>query len=112
MKNLSLKIHFAEPDENILSSTAELSSTILDEKVDDQISPEDERSFPDIKEQISEMKTIRSSSLLPIEDQFEQFDDKIDEIYSIIDYLKNNKLTSTNFNNIQTKINDLKNNYV
>ncbi|CAF1543788.1 unnamed protein product, partial [Adineta steineri] len=73
-----------------------------------QISPEDERSFPDLKEQISEMKTIRSSSIIQIEDQMEQFDDKIDEIYSIIDYLKNNKLTSTNFNNIQTKIHDLK----
>jgi len=64
--------------------------------------------LPDLKEQISEMKTIRSSSLLAIEDQFEQFDDKIDEIYSSIDYLKKNKLTLTNINNIHTKINDLK----
>ena len=99
---------FAESDDNILSSTAELPSTIPEKKVDDQISPEDERSLPDIKEQISEMKTIRSTSLVRIEAQFEQFDDKIDEIYSTIDYLKNNKLTSTNFNNIQIKINDLK----
>jgi hypothetical protein len=97
-----------EQDDNIFFSTTERSSTIIDDKVDGQISPEDERLYPDIKEQKSEMKTIRSSSLLPIEDQFEQFDDKIDEIYSIIDYLKHNKLTSTNVNNIHRKINDLK----
>ncbi|CAF2975896.1 unnamed protein product, partial [Rotaria socialis] len=68
----------------------------------------DRQAAIDDKLSTSEIKTIRSSSLLPIEDRFEKFDDKIDEIYSIIDYLKTTKLTSTNFNTISTKINDLK----
>ncbi|CAF4250539.1 unnamed protein product, partial [Rotaria magnacalcarata] len=68
----------------------------------------DRQATIDDKQSTSEIKTIRSSSLLPIEDRFEKFDDKIDEIYSIIDYLKNTKLTSTNFNTIATKIDDLK----
>lgn len=97
-----------ETNESIPSPTAELPSTVLDGKSDNQISSEDEQSFGDLKEQITEIKPIRSSSLVPIEAHFEQFDDKIDEIYSLIDYLKNNKLTSTNLNNIKTKINDLK----
>ncbi len=102
------QVSFNGTDKNIPLSTAKPSSTFLHEKLDHEISPEDQRSFGDLKEQKSEMKEIRSPSFRPLEDQFEQFDDKIDEIYSIIDYLKNTKLTSTNLNNIHTKINDLK----
>ncbi|CAF4046693.1 unnamed protein product, partial [Rotaria sp. Silwood2] len=87
-------------NENLLSSTEKSSEILTENKFDSQISMEDK--------QPSEIKKIRSSSLLRVEEQFEQFDDKIDEIYSIIDYLKNTKLTSTNFNNIYIKINDLK----
>ncbi|CAF1448595.1 unnamed protein product, partial [Adineta ricciae] len=83
-------------------------SELIEEDLKTEISPEDQRSFPDVKEQISEMKTIRSSSLLQIEDQIEQFDDKIDELYSIIDYLKNNQFTAANFQDTLTKIHDLK----
>ncbi|CAF3711263.1 unnamed protein product, partial [Rotaria sordida] len=96
-------------NKNLLSPTEESSSILIENKLDNQISIEDKQLLSsDIKEQISEIKKIRSSSLLKIEEQFEQFDDKIDEIYSVIDYLKNTKLTSTDFNNIYTKINDLK----
>ncbi|CAF1456995.1 unnamed protein product, partial [Adineta ricciae] len=93
---------------NLCTLPIEPTSELIEENLKTEISPEDQRSFPDVKEQISEMKTIRSSSLLQIEDQIEQFDDKIDELYSIIDYLKNNQFTAANFQDTLTKIHDLK----
>ena len=100
----------AEVDENTSSSSSFVPTpaTQAEEQAHPPISPENERSFPNRKEQISEMKTIRSSSLLPIEHQIEQFDDKIDEIYSIIDHIKNNQVSSTNLNDLRRKITDLK----
>ncbi|CAF1526545.1 unnamed protein product [Rotaria sp. Silwood1] len=95
-------------NENLLSSTDKFSSVLTENKLENEIPMEDKQPTSDVKEPILEIKKIRSSSLLRVEEQFEQFDDKIDEIYSIIDYLKNTKLTSTNFNTIHTKINDLK----
>ena len=99
----------AHPGVTHQSSLADSSTNRTDkDERESSISPEDDRAFPDTKEQIAEMKTIRSSSLLPIEDQFEPLDDKIDEIYADIDHLKTNKLTLGNINNIQRKIADLK----
>ncbi|UJR15901.1 hypothetical protein I4U23_002824 [Adineta vaga] len=72
------------------------------------ISDEDESVPIDRDEQLSEMKTIRSSSLLQHEDYFEYFDNKIEEIYLLIDQLKHKPLTLTILNNLQKKIHDLK----
>ncbi|CAF1170221.1 unnamed protein product [Adineta steineri] len=72
------------------------------------ISEEDENLTIDPYEQLSEMKTIRSSSLFQNDDQFEKFDIKLDEIYLIIDQLKHEPLTSIISNNLQKKIHDLK----
>ena len=73
------------------------------------ISEEDVSSIIDREEQLSEMKTIRASSLLQHDDQFfVKFENKIEEIYSIIDYLKHHKLTSTILSKLQKQINDLK----
>ena len=81
----------------------------LPEKSDQsEISPENERVLPERTEQLLEMKTVRSPSLLTFEDQCDQFDEKIDELYSIIDYSKHRPLTSTNIDDIQRKIRDLK----
>jgi len=80
----------------------------IDDIDKDSISSEDENLIINREEQLSEMKTIRSSSLLQQIDQFERFDDKLDEIYSSIDYLKHNKFTQKNLNNLQKKINELK----
>ena len=93
-----------EADEDISPSPPKLP----EEQVKPPISPENERAFPDRKEQISEMKTIRSSSLLPIEHQIEQFDDKIDEIYLIIDHIKHHQVSSTSLDDLHRKIADLR----
>ncbi|CAF3574539.1 unnamed protein product [Rotaria sordida] len=81
-----------------------------DNKTNDSISEKNECSINNRHEQLVEIKKIHSSSLFQYHDQFEKFDDKIDEIYSIIDYLKHNKLTSTSIilNNLHMKLNDLK----
>ncbi len=84
----------------------------IDSDIDDidkeSISEEDENSRINRDEQLLEMKTIRSSSLVLQIDPFEKFEDKIDEIYSSIDHLKHNKLTQKILNNLQKKINELK----
>ena len=74
----------------------------------DSISDDDQSAPIARQEQLSEMKTIRSSSLIQQIDQFERFDDKLDEIYSSIDYLKHNQLTPLSLNNLQKKIHQLK----
>ncbi|CAF3397944.1 unnamed protein product [Rotaria socialis] len=79
-----------------------------DNKSKDSISEENESLTIDPHEQLAEMKKIRTSLLLRNKDQFDNFDDKIDEIYLIIDYLKHNKLTSTILNNLRLKFNELK----
>ena len=108
-EKLTSQYSSTETDDNIpVFIATDLSLSLGQPKVHTDISPEDERSIPNIKEHISEIKSIRASSLLPIEDQFEPFDDKIDEIYSLIDYLKNNKLTSTNINQAHQKVKDLR----
>lgn len=87
-------------NEGISPSPTEPFLATTNEKIREQISPENEPH--------AELKAIRSSSVLTIEDQCEQFDDKIDEIYSMIDSLKSNTLTTTKSTNIQTNINQLK----
>ena len=98
-----------EIDENVSLSKTELSTNFQDAQGYHQISREIERSVSDVKEHVAEMKTVHSSSsFLTSEHQLEQFNNKINEIYSIIDYFKNSKSMSTNFNIIHAKIDDLK----
>ncbi|CAF0792217.1 unnamed protein product [Rotaria sp. Silwood1] len=97
-------------NEETLSSLIPKTPTNIDEenKPNDLISEENVSSTTVPHAQLGEMKKIHSSSLHQDNDQFEKFDDKIDEIYSIIDYLKHNKFTLTILNNLHMKLNDLK----
>ncbi len=74
----------------------------------DSISEDDEILPINRQEQLSEMKTIRSSSLLQQIDYFERFDNKLDELYSSIDYFKHNKLTQLSLNHLQKRLQELK----
>ncbi|CAF4205658.1 unnamed protein product, partial [Rotaria sp. Silwood2] len=97
-------------NEETLSSLIPKTPTNIDEenKTNDLISEENESSTTDQHGQLGEMKKIHSSSLHQYNDQFEKFNDKIDEIYSIIDCVKHDKFTSTVLNNLHVKLNDLK----
>lgn len=75
----------------------------------DSISDDDQLVSITRDDQLSEMKTIRSSSLLQQIDQFERFDDKLDEIYSSIDALKHSPHTEQRtLNHLQDKFHQLK----
>jgi len=74
----------------------------------DSISDEDECIIPNRLDQLTEMQSIRSPSLLQQFDQYEKFDDKIEEIYITIDNIKINRLTPITLTNLQKKIQQLK----
>ena len=74
----------------------------------DSISDDDQLAPIAREEQLLEMKTIRSSSLVQPADQFERFDLKLDEIYSSIDALKHSPTTHRTLNQLQDKLRQLK----
>ena len=80
----------------------------IDDIDKDSISDDDQIASIARDEQLSEMKTIRSSSLLQQIDQFERFDDKLDEIYFSIDALKHSHTTDRTLNHLQDKLHQLK----
>lgn len=79
-----------------------------DNKSNNSISEENESSTIDLHTQLDTMKKIHSSLLLGNKDQFENFEDKIDDVYLIIDYIKHNKLTSASLNSLRGKFYELK----
>ena len=106
----SSSTHSPKRKKNTSMSRAKISTNIdAGNNSDDSISDADERSTIDRQEQLREMRTIRSSSIIQSNVPDETFDEQqFDAIHAIITRLKASPSSAVLLNGLATRINELK----